>query len=149
MSLEPLAKFFTAAVYGVIGASPDPKKYGNKVLAWYLDHGLSAFGVNPKEPTIYGIKSFPDTTSFLAQFKDSKISLSIITPPKVSTAIIRALQSIEIKNISGLWFQPGSYDVETLIAANETGFEVIAGGRCILVEGEFGLNAIGKLVAME
>ncbi|KAK7204961.1 CoA-binding protein [Myxozyma melibiosi] len=145
MSVEPLRKFFSAAQYAVVGASTDTSKYGNKILKWYVDHSLPATGVNPREPTVYGIKSAPSLDALLSQIgPNAQLSVSIVTPPRVSEEAVRQLAEIGQDKIKGVWLQPGSFDKSTLAAAGKD-LNVIAGGRCVLVEGEAGLHAVGKL----
>lgn len=48
-----------------------------------------------------------------------------------------------------MWFQPGAYDDECVKFAEEAGMTVVAGGpgegACVLVHGEEGLKAAGRL----
>ena len=46
---ERIDEFLKGKVFGVIGASRDRAKYGNKILRCYLQHGLTAYPINPKE----------------------------------------------------------------------------------------------------
>lgn len=44
-----------------------------------------------------------------------------------------------------MWLQPGSFDEGVMEEVDGLGFEtVIAGGKCILVEGEKGLKASAR-----
>ena len=55
---------------------------------------------------------------------------------------LKSLQEAAQNGIQRVWLQPGSFDDGVLAEAESLGFEtVIAHGRCILVEGEKGLNA--------
>ncbi|KAK9240270.1 CoA-binding protein [Lipomyces kononenkoae] len=143
MSIEPLRQFFSARVYAVVGASQDPTKYGNKVLKWYLSHGLPATGINPREVVIYGVQSLSSVSALLNQSGAESISVSVITPPRISEKLLSEINGLGEK-VNGIWFQPGSFDDATLEAARD-GLNVIAGGRCVLVEGEDGLRAAAKL----
>jgi hypothetical protein len=48
-----------------------------------------------------------------------------------------------------VWFQPGAYDQECVKFAKEAGMTVVAGGSgegaCVLVHGQKGLIAAGRL----
>ncbi len=81
----------------------------------------------------------------------TQTSLSVITPP---AATLKVLQEAKEKGIPSVWLQPGSFDDAVLKFANTPGtFEAVVagdGGRghegwCILVDGERGLKAAGKL----
>ncbi|KAK9367187.1 CoA binding domain-containing protein [Lipomyces kononenkoae] len=143
MSIEPLRQFFSSRVYAVVGASTDPSKYGNKVLNWYLLHDLPATGINPREVVIYGVQSLSNVSALLNKSGAESVSISVVTPPRVSESLLKEVNELGEK-VKGIWFQPGSFDDATLDAARD-GLNVIAGGRCILVEGEDGLRAAAKL----
>ena len=150
MATEPLVKFFSSKAFAVvgislnafylsIGASQDPKKYGNIILIWYIDHRLP---VHPINPTASTIESLPVTKSISELESPSSTSLSFLTPPKVT---LKSLQEASKSGVQRVWLQPGSFDKEVLEAAESMGFEtVIAHGRCILQEGEKGLTALKR-----
>jgi predicted CoA-binding protein len=52
---EQIEKFFQSKVFGVVGASADRKKYGNKVLRCYLQHNKEVYPVHNTEKTIENI----------------------------------------------------------------------------------------------
>jgi len=52
---ERIDIFLDTKSYGVVGASSNRDKYGNKVLRCYLQNGYRAIPVNPKEKEIEGI----------------------------------------------------------------------------------------------
>ena len=54
VSKEQLDKFFASEAFGVVGASANRDKYGNKVLRVYLQHGKKVIPVNPREQEIEG-----------------------------------------------------------------------------------------------
>ncbi|KAK9459601.1 CoA-binding protein [Lipomyces oligophaga] len=150
---EALRQFFTAHSFAVVGASTDPSKYGNKVLKWYLDRQITAYPINPKRPTIYGITAIPTIAELLdpqsavpnatAAGDFDSLSVSIITPPRISEATLRELSGIGPHIIKGVWLQPGSFDDQTLEAAKN--LNVIAHGHCILVEGDDARASLTKL----
>lgn len=126
-SPEAKRRFLASPAFGVVGASRDRNKFGNRVLRKYLQHGLEAHPVNPRESEIEGLKAY----SQIAQLPDRVQSLSIITPPSVTEDIVR--QAIA-KGIPNLWMQPGAESSAAVRLAQEAGLNVIADGSCILVE---------------
>jgi predicted CoA-binding protein len=126
-SLESRQRFLASPAFGVVGASRDRNKFGNRVLRKYLQHGLVAFAVNPKEGEIEGRPSYPD----LSKLPPEVQSLSIVTPPAVTEEIVR--QAIQ-KGIPNLWMQPGAESPAAIRLAKEAGLNLIADGSCILVE---------------
>lgn len=72
----------------------------------------------------------------------STTSLSFLTPPQVTSKSLKEAKESGIKHV---WLQPGSFDEGVMEEVDGLGFEtVIAGGRCILVEGEKGLKASAR-----
>jgi len=58
---------------------------------------------------------------------------------------MKSLQEAKQSGVRYVWLQPGSFDDQVLSEAESLGFEtVIANGRCILREGEKGLNALKR-----
>lgn len=124
--------FFVAESFAVAGASSNPSKYGYKVLSWYRNHGLPVTPINPKADLIQSLTP----VSKLAELKDPKsVSVSVITPPSVTMDLLKEAAKL---GIPSLWLQPGSFDGEVMAAAKELEgkINIIAQGRCILVEGD-------------
>lgn len=147
--------FFSSPQFAVLGASSNPAKFGHKILVWYQAHKLPATPINPASASIttsYG--EFPAVKSVLDLPEPSKTSLSIITPPSVTLEVLKEAKRIKIPAV---WLQPGTFDDEVLKYAygkDTDGYdgEVIAGaggagseGWCVLVDGEKGMRAAGKL----
>lgn len=131
-----LGKFFKSGKYAVVGASPNTAKFGWKVLDWYVKHGLDVVPVNPKEKTIMGRSTVADVQSLA---DPSNTSISVVTPPAVSKHV---LEEAVRRKVPSVWFQPGSFNDEVLKVAAGSSTEIIAHGRCILVEGESGLDKV-------
>ena len=82
----------TSRAFAVVGASTDRSKFGNKILRWYIDHGLgdSTVPVNPKDAQIESLNAVKS----LDDLPDSpQRSISIITPPKVTLGVLQAAAS--------------------------------------------------------
>ena len=118
--------FLTSPAFGVVGASPDRNKYGNKVLRCYQQNIRTAIPVNPKASTIEGI----EVAASVAELPAGVESISIITPPAVTYNIVE--QAIE-KGIKNVWMQPGAESHDAVRLAEENGLNVIADGSCVLV----------------
>lgn len=155
-------RFFQSQHFAVAGASNDANKFGYKrmsstaakilrpantsstVLAWYMDHSLPVTPINPRAPQILDI---PTVASPSKLQSPQSTSLSIVTPPAVTLAVLKEAQSVGIPSV---WMQPGSYDQAVLQFANQNFETVVAGeggrgheGLCVLVDGEWGLDAAG------
>ena len=126
---SPAAKkrFLSSPAFGVVGASNDRSKYGNRVLRKYWQHHLKAYPVNPHESTIEGETVYRS----IADLPKSVRSLSIVTPPEVTESIVDQAIAHGIEN---LWMQPGAESPGAVQRAHDAGLNVIADGDCLLVE---------------
>lgn len=123
---ERIDIFLDTNVYGVVGASTNRDKYGNKVLRCYLQNGYRVVPVNPKEKEIEGV---PCVSSVL-DLPDEVTSISIITPPAVTEKVVdMAIQ----KGIRNIWMQPGAESPAAVKKCLENDINVIADGSCLLV----------------
>ncbi|TWJ19821.1 CoA-binding protein [Geobacter argillaceus] len=123
---EQIDRFLQATRFGVVGASTDRTKYGNRVLRCYRQKGLSVVPVNPKEREIEGIPC----VATVAGLPDDVTSISVITPPAVTEQVVEAAIQKGIKHI---WMQPGAESQKAVDRCLEAGINVIADGSCILV----------------
>ena len=121
-----IEQFLAAGPFGVVGASTNRDKYGNKVLRAYQQKGLTAYPVNPRAKEIEGEPAFPDVGSL----PDDVGALSIITPPAITEAVVDAALARGIKQ---LWMQPGAESPAAIERAEAAGANVIHGGPCALV----------------
>jgi predicted CoA-binding protein len=121
-----IAQFLAQGSFAVVGASPDRDKYGNKVLRCYLQHGLPAVAVNPKQSSVEGVPSYPSLREVPATVR----AASVVAPP---AAALRIVEDAQARGIAHLWFQPGAEDAAATAAAARAGIAVIAGEPCLLV----------------
>jgi len=118
--------FFDVQAYGVVGASTNREKYGNKVLRCYLQNGYRAIPVNPKEKEIEGIPC----VATVQDLPDDVKSISVITPPAVTEQVVEAAAR---KGIENIWMQPGAQSPRAVELCHQHNINVIADGSCILV----------------
>ena len=123
---ERIDEFLKGKAFGVVGASRDRAKYGNKILRCYLQHGLNAYPINPKETEIEGQPCFPDLNSL----PEPVHGISIITPPPVTETIIPQASEAGIQHV---WMQPGAESTNAISTGEELGLSVIGDGSCLLV----------------
>lgn len=123
---ESIKQFFTSSEYGVVGASNDRAKYGNKVLRCYMHSQKKVWPVHPSLEKVEGLK----VVHHVEDLPKTVQSISIITPPSVTEQIVEEAATHGIKNI---WMQPGAESARAVQRCYELGIQVIAGGPCILV----------------
>ena len=125
-SKEQIDTFLTSPTIGVVGASTDRAKFGNKVLRCYLQHNYPAIPVHPAQAQIEGLAA----VTSVAELPAEVASISVITPPKITEKVVRQAVAKGIKNI---WMQPGAQSDEALRYCAEQGINLIADGTCVLV----------------
>jgi predicted CoA-binding protein len=123
---KEIDEFLKADAFGVVGASSDRSKYGNRVLRCYQMHGLKAVPVNPKEAEIEGAPCVPS----VLDLPDEVTSISVITPPTVTEQVVEQAAAKGIRNV---WMQPGAESPRAVDFCREHGINVIADGSCLLV----------------
>jgi len=118
--------FLSSEAFGVVGASNNRDKYGNKVLRCYLQHGLTAIPVNPREKTIERLPSVASVT----ELPSAAASISIITPPAITEKVV---EEAITHGIGSIWMQPGAEIERAVAKATAAGINLIADGSCLLV----------------
>lgn len=118
--------FLAGDSFAVVGASADRAKYGNKVLRSYLQARRRVFPVNPGAEEIEGLRCYPD----LASLPERVHGVSIVTPPKVTEAVVEQAAAAGIDRI---WMQPGAESEAAVRRAEALGLSVIHSGPCVLV----------------
>ncbi len=125
-SKEQIESFLASPAFGVVGASADRHKFGNKVLRCYQQHELKAYPINPRESKIEEVPCIATITDLPPEVK----SISMITPPQVTEKLVPL--AIE-KGIENIWMQPGAESPEAVLLCRQNNINVIADGSCILV----------------
>ncbi len=123
---KQIEAFLKSAEFGVVGASSNRSKYGNKVLRCYMQHDKIVYPINPHEEIIEGLPALHS----VEDLPDAVASISIITPPKITEKIV--LEAIN-KGIKNIWMQPGAESDEAIQNCLDHHINIIANGPCILV----------------
>ena len=124
---EQIQLFLDAPAFAVAGASNDRNKFGNKVLHCLIAHKKCVYAINPHETSIENLPCYANIQALPTEVS----SLSIVTPPSVTTALVAEAIAYSIKNI---WLQPGAESPTAIALAQAANINLIAGGPCILVE---------------
>ena len=104
----------------IIGASANPEKFGNKAVRAYVQQGWTVHPVNPKEPTIEGLKVYKSVREIPGNVDEASVYL----PPHLVSAV---LQEIAAKGIKRVWFNPGCESDDAVERAEELGLEAVVG----------------------
>jgi predicted CoA-binding protein len=123
---EQIDRFLAAGAFGVVGASSNRQKFGNRVLRCYLQNGKLAIPVNPNEAEIEGVACVKSVEELPPEAK----SISMITPPAVTEQLVPRAIAHGIENI---WMQPGAESPGAVALCRAKGINCIADGSCLLV----------------
>jgi uncharacterized protein len=123
---DQIQQFLASPAIGVVGASVNRQKFGNKVLRCYVQNGRKVVPVNPNEPEIEGI----GCVATISDLPPDVVSISMITPPGVTVKLVPI--AIE-KGIQNIWMQPGAEHPDAVALCRKKGINVIADGSCVLV----------------
>lgn len=122
-----IQQFLSSPAFGVVGASNNRVKFGNKVLRCYLQHQMEVYPVNSIEKIIEGTPA----VKHIDNLPNNVQSISIITPPPFTEEIVK--QAIK-KGIKNIWMQPGAESQAAIDNCKAHDINIIAGGPCILVQ---------------
>jgi predicted CoA-binding protein len=109
----------------VIGASSAKEKFGNKAVRAYVRQGWTVYPVNPNEPEIEGLKTFPAITDIPGPVDRASLYL----PARVGIGV---LEGIKTKGVREFYVNPGAESEELMEKAHSLGLEPI--WACSIVE---------------
>ncbi len=111
--------------WAVIGASPDPSRYGNKIIKKLKNGGYNIFPINPKYDEIEGLKSYAK----LADIAEEVDCISMVVNKEIAT---KAVEEAAEKKVKYIWFQPNTYNAEIVQKAEDKGILTVY-DTCILL----------------
>ena len=103
MVLTKLQKANTSIA--IVGASNNPKKFGNQIYKDLRSKGFKIYPINPNEDFIEGDEAY----SSLSDLPNSNSIVNFVVPPKVAFSIAKKAVQLGFRY---LWFQPGSESPE-------------------------------------
>ena len=106
-------------VVAVVGASSNRGKFGNKALRAFMAEGYTVVPVNPNEPEVEGLKTYPSVLD-VPQAIDMA---TVYVPPEIGMTL---LPEFERKGIPEIWVNPGAESEELLADARRRKLNVIA-----------------------
>ena len=109
----------------VVGASNDPRKFGNIIVKDLLRHGYEVIPVNLRETTIAGLRAYRS----LVDVPKPVDIVDVVTPPD-DTRII--LKDAAAAGCGLVWLQDGSFDKAVLASAASAPFKTVH-DACIMI----------------
>ncbi|MBS4057267.1 MAG: CoA-binding protein [Bacteroidales bacterium] len=124
-NLKQINAFLACKNMAIVGASRDPKKFGNQVLAQLVSKGFTVFPVHRQAEEINCIRCYRDIQALPVEVE----ALCLITPKQQTDDLIRMAINKGIRNI---WVQQFSEGSETNNLVNQEDAQIVT-GRCIFM----------------
>ena len=102
----------------IIGASTDPRKFGNRALRAFRRQGYTVIPINPKEAQVEGLKSYRS----VLDVPGSIDMATFYVPPEIGQKV---MAEVAQKGIPEVWLNPGSESDELLRLARALKVEPI------------------------
>lgn len=111
-------EMFKKEVWAVIGITDKTERFGYKIPKLLEEKNYKVYGINPKLDELEGIKVYKN----LSQVPEKIDVINMIVNPKFAKTYLEEAKELGIKNV---FFQPGSYQEETIEYAKELGFNIV------------------------
>jgi predicted CoA-binding protein len=102
----------------IIGASNDPRKFGNKAVRAFQQQGYTVYPVNPNETEVEGLTAYKS----IRDVPERPFMISVYVPPPV---LVKLLPDISAKGCDELWLNPGTESDEALAEAERLKLNVV------------------------
>ena len=116
----------------LVGASNNPKKYGNKILLDLLEKGHIVYPINKNESQIEGLKSYKK----VSDLPSLPSIINFVVPPNEGIEVTKDLVK---KGYDNFWYQPGaeSIEISNFLESNKKNF---IDDKCIMVATRLSAN---------
>ncbi|MGO1580721.1 MAG: CoA-binding protein [Peptoniphilaceae bacterium] len=104
--------------WAIIGITDKEDKYGYKIPVLMKEHDYKVVGINPKMEELEGIKIYSNLKDIPGEID----VINMIVNPKIARIYLKEAKELGIENV---FFQPGSYNSETIELAEELGFNIV------------------------
>lgn len=112
-------------VWAVVGATPNPDKFGYKIYKALKDHGYTVYGVNPVHEGIEGDQLYKS----LKDLPEKPECINMVVNPKITAETLKEIEELGIQYV---WFQPGTFDEDIIDTAEAKGLDIVF-YDCVLV----------------
>lgn len=104
--------------WAVVGATTNRERYGYKILKSLEKHGYHVVGISPKYEKIDDIFCYKS----LSDLPEKPDVVNVVVNPAIAKNILQEAKDL---GISYIFFQPNSYDEETLALGRKLGLEML------------------------
>jgi len=116
-------------VVAVVGATDNPRKYGNRIYLDLKGKGFRVYPVNPSRDTVDGDPTF----ARLSDLPEKPDIVNFVVPPSVT---LRVLEQAKRLGFTTVWIQPGAENEAVMGYLDEHGFDHVV-NACIMVRARF------------
>lgn len=109
--------------WAVVGASPNPERYGHKIVKLLMERGYTVYPIHPKSDEILGLRCYASITDVAEQID----VVDMVVNPKVGLGVMQEIRDAGIKHV---WLQPGAESEEIHEFARANGISAI--DACVL-----------------
>lgn len=90
-----------AKTVAVIGASSNPRKFGNRAVRAFRRQGYTVVPINPNEPEVEGLKTYPS----VLDVPEPIDMATFYVPPEIGEQVMR---EVAARRIPEVWLNPGA-----------------------------------------
>jgi uncharacterized protein len=108
----------TAKTVAIIGASSDPRKFGNRALRAFRRQGYTVIPINPNEAQVEGLKAYRSVLDVPGAIDMA----TFYVPPEIGQKVIAEVAQ---KRIPEVWLNPGAESDELIRLARALNVEPI------------------------
>ena len=120
-----IQKYANEPVWAVVGASNNPRKFGNRIYRTLRTAGYTVYPVNSRESEVEGDTAYAS----LLDLPQPPTVVDMVVPPYLALEVVQQAKEAGAKAI---WSQPGAEDSEAIRWAKANGLDVVE--DCILVQ---------------
>jgi predicted CoA-binding protein len=113
-----IKEFMAQKKFAVVGATDNPKKYGNQIIRNLKKRGYQVYPVNPKTKIIEGLICYANLVEIPLQVD----VVDFVVPPEVTEEILKQCKQLGLKRI---WLQPGSESKKAIDFCNKNNMRVV------------------------
>jgi len=103
----------------IVGASTNPRKFGNKAVRAYLEQNHTVLPVNPNAEQVAGLETWSDVAAVPGPIDRA----SMYVPADVGIDIVDQLA--DRGDVGEIWLNPGSESDELIERAKQRGLSVV------------------------
>jgi len=123
LDVRAIESFLASGRIAVVGASPDPKQFGNVVYRELRDHGHDVVAVHPRATEVAGDPCYAELVDVPGELDGVLVMVRGGAADVVRAAVARGVPRVWLFRGLG----PGAVTAEALAACDEAGVELVAG----------------------